>query len=619
MNYYKKNLKILRQRNLPLYKHLITSLPVYPAVTEALADADNLLVKTAEGKCYLHSLYHREREWRHLFGSVPTDARVLILFGLGMGDVLSFVATHFPVLEHLVVIEPNLEAFKQFLTQRDLSVAMRGFGKISFIVNQTAAETTAMLTNLLDRELYSQPELIAPISYRTLYREYYHSVQQGLVASVRRTLVNLATKRSSTNQWLINAWRNIRQDNPGLEAVMSRIMPLPAILVSAGPSLNKNIHLLQEAKTKALIIAVGSAMTILDSHGITPHLRMAFDGNQENRLLFDHVDTAKCPLIYSDSLYHEILPLYSGEKLKMVLNTDYLTQYVRKQQQRQSILLSSGFSIANIAFDMVCKWGCPAVILVGQDLCYTDYAVHADGSWTDGIGLADSEQRISAQDIYGKDVLTNTGYLGMKNLFEDLIRGYRVHCINATEGGLQIAGSQNKTLRQVLDQDLQERGDITAALKLAIWQAKAGNQKKTENSYRMAVAVDGDLDVLEEICSARVTVLKAAQTLRQEQSASVALRELVLLAKDEEKLLKLDYYREVIQAYLGDILQAIRVNFEYRGSDPDRQVDALLKIYAGETAELQKMLRLSRKLLEEYKESQVDPALLAAYCQWLLV
>ena len=619
MNYYHQNLKALRQSSTGLYKTITESLPVYPSMTKFLADSHNMLVKTEAGECYLHSLYDQERELNKLFSPIPADTRIVILFGLGLGYPLASLSKHFSSLEQLVVIEPNLEAFTHFLTYNELSVVVRGCKKVSFIVNQTASATATILTGLLNSELYHRSELVAPISYRTLYSEYYQSVQHSLVEMIRRTLVNLVTKQTSIHQWLTNAWRNYKQDTIGIEAVMSRIMPLPVILVSAGPSLNKNIHLLEEAKAKALVIAVGSAMTILESHGITPHLRMAFDGNIENQLLFDCVDTAKCPLVYSDALYHDVLPIYHGEKLQMVLTTDYLTGYLRKRHNRKTILINSGFSIANIAFDLVSKWGCPKVILVGQDLCYTNNAMHADGSWSDGLSLGhEKRDMIITQDIYGQTVWTSEVYLGMKKLFEDMICGYKVDCINASEGGLPIAGSRNKPLRQVLDHELSGKGDITAVINKALKQARIHQEKNI--SQEIVAEIEADLDAMTQIYTGRMEVLMSAQAMRQDnQDAAAILKALEPLQQEEGQLLSLDFYREVIKPLLSDILQAIRMSVAYTGSDLNCQADALIKAYAGEAVELRKMISLNRKLLEEYKESQADPNLLSDYCLWLMV
>jgi len=52
-----------------------------------------------------------------------------------------------------------------------------------------------------------------------------------------------------------------------------KVFPRKAgIVIGAGPSLNKNIHLLKEAQNKALLVAVDAALKPLLNLGIQPHL-----------------------------------------------------------------------------------------------------------------------------------------------------------------------------------------------------------------------------------------------------------------------------------------------------------------------------------------------------------
>ena len=329
MNLFKHNKRYL-QKNLPVLHQIITaSQQTYKAETKPLAQIDNVLIKTTAGECYLHSLYNRDREMARLFASVNRDARIVVFFGLGMGDVIPYITEYFPLLEHLMLIEPNVDVFKQFMQRVDLEQIFRLFPGLSIVLNQTEQVTTSMINELLQAKLFRQVELCASLSYRTLYYDYYVTVQETIISAVRRMRGNLVTKRFSAHKWLRNEWRNQRKGDARIESVFRRLPAVPVIIVSAGPSLNKNISLLPEAKKKAIIIAVGSAMTILESHGITPHFRMALDGNASCQAVFDAVDTSRCPLIYSNMLYHGVLPQYEGRKIQMVLATDWVTQYFR--------------------------------------------------------------------------------------------------------------------------------------------------------------------------------------------------------------------------------------------------------------------------------------------------
>ena len=59
------------------------------------------------------------------------------------------------------------------------------------------------------------------------------------------------------------------------------------ILVSAGPSLNKNIMELKKAKNKAFIVATDTAVKPLLKAGIEPDLMVMVDGEKPKRLNLD--------------------------------------------------------------------------------------------------------------------------------------------------------------------------------------------------------------------------------------------------------------------------------------------------------------------------------------------
>ena len=68
----------------------------------------------------------------------------------------------------------------------------------------------------------------------------------------------------------------------------------PAIIIAAGPSLQKNIQDLKEAKGRAFLIAVDTALKPLLKAGIVPDIFITVDGNKPVEL-FDREDAWKVP------------------------------------------------------------------------------------------------------------------------------------------------------------------------------------------------------------------------------------------------------------------------------------------------------------------------------------
>ncbi|NDG27879.1 MAG: DUF115 domain-containing protein, partial [Proteobacteria bacterium] len=62
----------------------------------------------------------------------------------------------------------------------------------------------------------------------------------------------------------------------------------PALIVSPGPSLDRNIHLIPSIQNQVLIVAVAQALKALHSVGVTPHIICVVDP-QDLRTLFEGV------------------------------------------------------------------------------------------------------------------------------------------------------------------------------------------------------------------------------------------------------------------------------------------------------------------------------------------
>lgn len=611
MNYYNKNLQLLRKNNPMLYQLVAAATPVYKANTTILPAEHNAFVRTELGQCYLHSCYDREREWKKIFAATKPDTQALILFGLGLGDAIPYLKKHFAFLEHLIVIEPNIDVFKAFLTRVNLIHAFSSGLKVTFILNQSADSTRTYIHEFIQRGLYSAIAVVASISYRTLYRDYYQAVYATSLNAVRYTLVNLATRRFSFRKWLRNEWHNQKMAGLEWEAVMRSIPPLPVVIVSAGPALNKNIHLLAEAKEKALVIAVGSAMTILESHGIVPHFRMAYDGNEACKNVFDAIDSTKCPLIYGNTLYDKVLPEYKGKKIQMLLDSDRLTQYFCKRRQKGRTLIRSGPSVANVAFDLAARWGCPKIILVGQDLCYDGDRVHAAGAWDEKSQLAvDKNALIQVKDIHEQTVYTSRAFLGIKMCFEELIRIHaNVQCINASEGGLVINGSRNKPLRRVLDEDVPERLDISALIDRALEEI-SGTERAAVIEDDVVDSAAAELESILRINAVQIAaVRKAASMQKCKVRPDKILEELQKVHVRWEKLYHIDYYKDIIHPVLADIVQALQRRFSYSGAEKDRKMESLLQIYSGKATVLQELAQFNKMLIDEYQEKDCQDGL----------
>ena len=598
MKQYKKNIEFLRHNSPVLYTQVTAAEPVFDSQTTLLPDISNALIRRGKTECYISSLYNRDREIASMFDGTSADARVIILFGLGTGEVLIHIRKHFNRLERLIIIEPNLDLFNHFLESNDLVDTLSIFSKVSLIVNQSLNEAKHTINDLINTERYQSMEFVSSISYRTLYYEYYADLYQTVLELIRAIIVNVTTRHHLTFRWLVNAWRNERQKSIDVEYLLDRLPPLPVIIVSAGPSLNNNIHLLAEAQNKAIIIAVGSAMTILESHGVRPHFRMAIDGHERNTKIFSAIDTESSPLIYTCGLYHEVLPAYKGTVIRMVLDSDYVARYIRKKSRRKTTLIRSAYSVANVALEFACKWGCPKIILMGQDLCYTENKAYASGSWDEKkpSKQLNFEEMVRVKNIAQEEVYTDRVFLGMKLAFERTCKRHpHLTFINASEGGIAIDGIENMTLRRVLDEELKGYDSSGIDINQVLSQYEAEEQDDTDE---VVLAIAEDLRQIAAITDSCLRDLRAisGEDIVQDTCSKI----LGAVSAQLDQIKHMDFYQEVLYWYIEDQINALQNKYTSHDSDPSAKRKALFERLIREAIVIGDFGAFTKRLVEEY-------------------
>ncbi|MFW6386525.1 MAG: motility associated factor glycosyltransferase family protein, partial [Bacillota bacterium] len=384
MDLYSKNLELLQEKAKSLYIKLKEEDPLYNYKVEEVEGQNNYIIQNDVSRCFLHSIYDVQREMKQLFREVESDVELLIIFGLGWGYSLSFIKNKFPDVKRVIFVEPFLDIFKRMSQKRNLRQLFQGIENINLILNEQPKTAAKQVTDLINEKVYEKFEICFHMSYRTLLSSYYEVFFNQLIKNIQNWKSNLATWVTQKSRWTVNTFNNVRKKHISAENILPSLKNLPVIIVSAGPSLERNMHLLSGVNDRALIVAVGSAIKILDTHDIQPHLRFAFDANSKNynKILCD-LNSYDIPLVYSDRIPPSALDKYRGKKVKMVINSNYIIHYIYDKIDKDYKIYKDGFTIANTVLSIFSELGAPEIILLGQDLCYTFDKLHAEGSWDD--------------------------------------------------------------------------------------------------------------------------------------------------------------------------------------------------------------------------------------------
>ena len=234
---------------------------------------------------------------------------------------------------------------------------------------------------------------------------------------------------------------------------------IPAVIVSAGPSLNKNIDDLHLVKGHFFIVAVDTAVQYLLKRDIKPDIMITVDPEKPMKYFTDE-RSFDIPCVFSDNANTEILDKIKGRLFLLDGKREYLELLLNDVGVKTSVPRGFGGSVATAAFAFLIGIGIKNIILIGQDLAYTGDKSHADG-FSDG-----SQNEISyVEGIDGNAVRSRSDWLNYLKWFENSMieinkRELDVQVIDATEGGAKIHGTKIMTLKEAVEFFRAENGDL---------------------------------------------------------------------------------------------------------------------------------------------------------------
>ncbi len=306
-------------------------------------------------------------------------------------------------------------------------------------------------------------------NYVELCREQVNWFLEMLAKKMRYFYIGLGTKRFFAPYQAENFYYNVRYLPTCYKAfqLLGKIpSDIPAFVVSAGPSLDKNIKELKRAKNRAFIIAVDTAVKPLLNEGIEPDMFATLDGLKPLELV--EIEQAReIPLLANMTAAHAIMDYHTGKKFFY----DRGYKYIRKLFEMNQKTIEGfpvGGSVATLAFSLVCHLGMRKIIFVGQDLAYTDNKSHADGTFQDKMPEENTEKFLKVPGNYVDELPTLSNLNEYRKWFGEYIErwtaGHEVEFINATEGGARIEGTTLMPLAEVIDRECSKEVDIKSCI-----------------------------------------------------------------------------------------------------------------------------------------------------------
>ena len=234
----------------------------------------------------------------------------------------------------------------------------------------------------------------------------------------------------------------------------------PIVIVAAGPSLDKNIHLLKEYQNNCIIICADVIIFKLLENGIKPDFVVNIDPHPLLKRFWKDIDTSELTLVCPTTTSPRTLEEWKGSIY--FFNQSDAANSPKGEALKKIIKPTEGWStffnrffVGATMFQFSTYLSPSIIILIGHDFCYTDGKAFCDGFLDikihhDEHPIGSEEHRymiekLKAEEIH-KDVSINlsptetvwtsqTLHL-YKNTLVGLINTAKLKVINATEGGI---------------------------------------------------------------------------------------------------------------------------------------------------------------------------------------
>lgn len=425
---------------------------------------------------FLHSKYDPVGEARKFCEQEPDrEALCAVLCGLGLGYHVVELLEDVGPQGAVVIAESDLTTIKSALEVTDLAEPIR-HGRVVFITTPEKAEVHEKL-NAYAAILMLGTRFVVPPPARQIRPEFHAAVREHLLDFAAFSKMSLVTLVANSRVTCENIAANLPTylASPSIGMLERRFAGYPAIIVSAGPSLDRNVAQLRDAAGRAVIIAVQTVFKPLLARGVQPDFVTTLDFSDLSRRFFEGVeDFGRTVMVAEPKASWAVVDAFRGgrgpkARPALLLNNEFAQRCVGASLAARAGL-SAGSTVAHLSFYLAEYLGCDPIIFIGQDLGFTGGVYYAPGvaihdAWQPELGrfcsLEQKEwERIVRHrpilrrmtDNNGHPIYTDEQMFTYLEQFERDFAASRARVIDATEGGVRKRGTTAMPLAEAMDQ-----------------------------------------------------------------------------------------------------------------------------------------------------------------------
>lgn len=423
-------------------------------------------IEKEERFLYLNGKYAPEKEALKWVDTLPdiSNATVVVFIGIGSGIYLKELLKKCQKDITIIIYEPSVHIFLKTLEIIDLSEELTKHKFVFLLEGYNSENYEFVLSNFMTYDRLSYFTFFIHPNYVEIFPDFV--LKCSKIAN--RIGEDLEVQQNTTLRFMANFADNLLCNMRYIPyhykaRQLGGAIPtdIPAIIISAGPSLNKNIKDLKKAKNKAFLIAVDTAIKPLLNNGIIPDVFVIVDGLKPVSLI-EAEGVSDVPLVTPFVAAKSVLEYHRGKKF-FFEDGSVVPAHVYKTFGSSLEGVESGGSVANNAFSLAVLMGFKTIIFVGQDLAITGNKSHADGTFADKMAEinTESDAYFEVESIDGGKVFTRFDFNRYRIWFEDVIKREGLdNVIDATEGGALIHGTKVMTLKEAIKKECKKEVDI---------------------------------------------------------------------------------------------------------------------------------------------------------------
>ncbi|HHS6964626.1 TPA: 6-hydroxymethylpterin diphosphokinase MptE-like protein [Campylobacter jejuni] len=382
----------------------------------------------------------------------------ICIYGIGNALLIKNLAKHY---KHLFVFESEIELFILALSTIDLSEELCS-GKI-YLVDIEEERVDIQLLILFDMKDISEylslyEMFVNNVYYKKFYEDIWHKADELCEKNIKVVIRNLG----SNSDLSFECYSHLLQNIPSmLESIpFQRILSERknkfenAIVVSAGPSLAKQLPLLKACQDKAVIFCADGALSMLEKEGIVPDyvtnldftdLAMKFFQNKENKTSLNILSCATYP-----NLVHFL------DNKSVVLRDDPLCQ---RFNLNDFGYIGTGAHVSHFSYTLALALGFKNIIMIGQDLAFDKEGNSHSKGFDFGEKFSGEENidKLKVPAYAGKgEVLTHITWNDYRIKLEYLFacNDQKAKFYNATEGGARINFTEELSFKECCEKFL---------------------------------------------------------------------------------------------------------------------------------------------------------------------